>query len=939
MRGPLIGRAPELGAIQDAIARSVRQRSPAAVLVIGEPGSGKSHLLAESVARAPAQVRFLAVGYEPERDVPLSAIRFQLGQLASGDAGSRLARLLGPSEEAAPPLEPMRLFEAVHAAVANRRLVVGVDDLQWVDPLSVALLHFLIRAAAAQPQALGFVAASRPSHAAHALADALDAILAPERVVRLELGPLDLDSGTALARRVVPGMNRRVATQVAARAGGSPFWIQVLAQATDAGGDATEVVARRFRRLAGDARELLAVLAVFGRPAEPLVLRRLVGWGADRLAAAVEELHAAGLAGPSDATVGLAHDLIREAAERGLARSTRRDLHRRIAEDLEAEARGDLQALAEALDHRRAAALPAAGLALRVATSPRRRLLGVDGLRLLEAIADGLTENDPDLLRLRLELARLATEVGEHQTARRRWAALVDELPNRQDRVRAALEAARLAFHFGTLDEVRAWLERLRALGVKEPWTAVAVDALDASVVVWREHRITEGAALAGRALKHARRLAAGGRGPARLGASERQAHLAAVRIAYEAATQAERWELLDELAEEAVAVTRGLEADRIEALVLHGLAMRTNGHYVSAADVFRRAWEDARRSVLPAQVVTAGNWTARATFDLGRIDEAATIAGEVARLVERVGDVSLLRGVTHVVRHEIELLRGDWRTAVAGLLAEADGLDPHYALTVFQWAAVWIARVGGADHRDEVVDLLQRAIGEAVAAGCPRCRGELELYSLESRLRSLEDPERGRGELTAWDAEHPRPDVRRALHRRWVGALLEARAGASLPAAAELEAVGRESDLRSLAVDAAWLELDRARILAPTDPDAAIAGFRAAAGRAAAMTSPTLTSLADRGLRALGVRSWRPSGRAGEPGAGVLTARELEVAKLVAAGATNPEIAARLFLSRKTVERHVSNVLLKLGARNRTELAGRLSQAGEESPTTGTPG
>jgi DNA-binding NarL/FixJ family response regulator len=82
-------------------------------------------------------------------------------------------------------------------------------------------------------------------------------------------------------------------------------------------------------------------------------------------------------------------------------------------------------------------------------------------------------------------------------------------------------------------------------------------------------------------------------------------------------------------------------------------------------------------------------------------------------------------------------------------------------------------------------------------------------------------------------------------------------------------------------------------------------------------------------------VRTWRRAAPGPEP----LSPREREVARLVAAGASNPEIAEALFVARKTVERHVSNILAKTGARNRTELAGRLAEtAGSDAEDGGAP-
>src|SRR4026207_221708 len=120
-----------------------------------------------------------------------------------------------------------------------------------------------------------------------------------------------------------------------------------------------------------------------------------------------------------------------------------------------------------------------------------------------------------------------------------------------------------------------------------------------------------------------------------------------------------------------------------------------------------------------------------------------------------------------------------------------------------------------------------------------------------------------------------------------------------------------------------------RRRARAPAGARPGGGAARRAAGRAGTAGATTIERMAEQGLRTLGERTWR-RGRTfdGSDALGALSAREREVAGFVADGATNAEIATRLFLSPKTVEHHVSNALAKIGLASRTELAARVGKA-----------
>jgi DNA-binding NarL/FixJ family response regulator len=122
---------------------------------------------------------------------------------------------------------------------------------------------------------------------------------------------------------------------------------------------------------------------------------------------------------------------------------------------------------------------------------------------------------------------------------------------------------------------------------------------------------------------------------------------------------------------------------------------------------------------------------------------------------------------------------------------------------------------------------------------------------------------------------------------------------------------------------------LELARVLHADRPDVAIAEARSALETFGMLEAARDADAAAALLRSLGVRTASP-----RPLDGVLTKREEEVLDLIGAGLSNPEIADRLFISRKTVEHHVGNILSKLGLRSRSEAAAHAARTALDRPT-----
>lgn len=915
-----VGRTRELEALAKLAAASAP--GPVAAFVVGEPGNGKSRLLAEARTRSALLHSFAVVGYEPERKVPLAAASALLRALGDvPEHGAQVEAVLFDASNAG-ALEPVRVFEAAHRALrAFEPALLVVDDLQWADELSLALCHYLIRAAHESGQRLVVFAATRPGASGGSLADAVPA----ERVSWIELGPLSPEEGIGLVRGLDARLDRGLALELWERAKGSPFWLEALARAGGSVVGLSQVLTARLRGASADAASLLALLAVAARPLPLPEAAALAEWPLPRLEASLRELLDRGLVVQAGGAARLAHDLIREAAVGELPDEARRRLHHRLAERLELDGESDLRLLGQALEHRSAAGLPTLDLALRLARSPQRKLLGPDGLRLLAGIADQADPFDSDALVLQEEVASLAADLAEHEKALARWSLVADRTEAPLRRASALLAASKAAYSLARVEEARELLARSREFDVADEVLELEQRTHDGEIRLWLEQRATEGPALARDAVTAARRLAARAGGVSALDARARRAYLDALQLEYEAAVQEDDAEAMLRSAEERAAAARGFDLESyLAASVAACVALRWAGQMGEAVRRLRFAWADARRHVFPPLAVDAGFWLASAHHILGELGEAERVVRKVGELAARAGDVPRARHRIVKIACDIALERGQPWAALERFERETAAEPSEHQRIVWHGdLARWTARVKGQEAGPAVQEQVAAGRECAERVGCERCGADLLLRSAEALAR-IGDREEARRMLAAWDLGMHKDELN-ALVRSHAGALAEADASAR---AARLEAVLAAAEQSPFRLEALWARLDLGLVLADAGDNRAVGDLKRAAAAAQELGAGTVAELSGRALRSLGVRTWRRAA-AGAP----LTEREAEISRLVADGATNREIAQLLFLSPKTVERHVSNVFKKVGVRNRAELASRLS--GREASTS----
>lgn len=354
---PLIGRKHEWTLIQ-AWATIETHDIPAPMLLLtGEPGIGKTRLLEE--LRETVPIALWGRGFAAEMIRPygiwIDALRsVVLPAAVPPELGCLLPELGQPAT--APP-DRSRLFDAVVQLLAEwatqHSLVVILDDVQWIDEASSALLHYASRVLSHLPVKFACTARSGELTENAAVTQVMQVLRREQRLQTIELQPFDRGNTAELIHTVNAAhsfdLSVEVVDQVFADSGGNPLFVLEVARALathsrsqphSAHTESLEaLIGDRLQQLDGAARDLLPWAAALGRSFKPVMVAHVADYPLTQLLGAIEQLERQSIIRPST-SVGnemgydFAHDIVRQVVYRQLSEPRRHLLHLQIAHRL-----------------------------------------------------------------------------------------------------------------------------------------------------------------------------------------------------------------------------------------------------------------------------------------------------------------------------------------------------------------------------------------------------------------------------------------------------------------------------------------------------------------------------------------------------------------------------------------------------------------------------
>jgi ATP/maltotriose-dependent transcriptional regulator MalT len=962
---PLVGRAAELAVLEDAL-DELDIGSPGAVALLGEPGIGKTRLLRELAIRAERRSHLVLAGSgsELERDLPFSAFVDALEEYVEGLDPSRLSALdkdvqaelarvfpslssLARGRQAALQHERYRSHRAVRALLEqlaeSTPLVLALDDFHWADPASVELLGALLRR---PPGAAVLIAlALRPRQVSEQLSAALAPAHRAAALSRIELDTLSIDETRELLGQTVAATDADV---LYAQSGGNPFYLEQLARSLHQAAEtsATEIslsgvptavaaaLGEELSQLSSAGRLLLEGAAVAGDPFEPELAAAAAATSEAAAIDGLDELLRVDLVRTTDVPrrFRFRHPLVRRAVYETSAGAWRLGAHERCAEAL-ATRGASATARAHHIERFAREGDVAAVAVLREAGEAAAPLAPASAAQWFGAALRLLRETAPSEERLALLLAQANSlaSTGRFGESHANLLACI-EIVQRDAadwRVRVTTACATVEHLLGLQSEAHRHLaSALAVLGTEESAEAVelmielSVDGFHAgdheAMRSWAERAVAAATLLGDRALLAAALSVRAWAGAMAGGGEQAQMHCD------------EATELVDVLSDEEA-------ARRLNTLAHLTAADVWLDRYPAATRHARRALEICRRTgqgeqfPLIVQMLGVSLWVqgkpheAEALFD-GAV-EAARLSDNVQNLLWNLFNRSLAALATGdldvalaTAEESVELARasmepGIFSVATAATFASAllEAGQAEQSVDLLPAGGEELGVIGGGWHA-RFLEMLTRALlatgreadAARTAAATQACADAVSLPTAAG-MASLAAAE------VALDAGKPTTAVERALA-----------AVAAFEAAEALWDAARARELAGRALARAG------------DTDRAAVELELAATAFDSFGSLRYRDQAERELGKLGRRAHRRTRPGKTDGTGIetLTARELQVAELVVDRMTNPEIAAQLFLSNKTVESHLRNIFRKMNVASRVELARTVERATRTAST-----